>query len=57
MSNRASLKSGRAVCPKCDCKGLGYANHAHAFGYKDHTRASCRYCNAVFSIKPKKASP
>lgn len=46
-----ALQRGRAVCPKCGKKGVGYAPHPHAFGYKDRDRAVCRYCNARF-VKP-----
>jgi hypothetical protein len=47
--DKALLKKGRAICPNCGKKGVGYAIHAHAFGYKDYDRASCRYCNSTFS--------
>lgn len=36
------------VCPKCKRKGVGWADHAHAYGRKDYTRATCRYCRATF---------
>jgi hypothetical protein len=52
-----NLGKGRAVCPKCGRKGLGYARHPHAFGYKDYDRASCRYCNAFFRLKDKAEEP
>jgi len=45
------LHRGRAICPACGRKGLGYANHPHAFGWKDYGRASCRYCGKVFKVK------
>ena len=35
-------------CPKCDRKGLHYADHPHAFGYKDYDRSVCRFCKARF---------
>ena len=47
---RVSLSSGRVRCPKCGKKGLGYAAHPHAFGYKDYNRAECRYCKARFKV-------
>ena len=42
------VRSARAKCPKCGKKGMGYAGHPHAFGYKDYTRLLCRYCHARF---------
>jgi hypothetical protein len=45
------LQSGRAVCPKCGKKGVGYAAHPHAYGWKDYDRASCRYCRARFKMR------
>lgn len=47
------LHSGRLKCPKCGRRGVGYANHPHAFGYKDYSRAKCRYCATYFKIKSK----
>lgn len=41
-------------CPHCGKKGLSFAHHPHAFGYKDHTRVSCRYCKRTFKKKQKK---
>ena len=38
-------------CPKCGKKGLSFAAHPHAFGYKDHTRVDCRYCGSTFRKK------
>ena len=56
-----NLQSGREVCPKCKRKGLGYASHAHALGWNDYEKASCRYCHATFKIrhdvKPQEAPP
>jgi len=40
-------------CPKCGRKGLHYANHPHAFGYKDYDRVACRFCQAYFTLKKK----
>ena len=45
------VRKGRAVCPRCGKKGLGYAQHPHAFGYKDHFRLRCRYCQATFKVR------
>lgn len=46
---------GRAKCPGCGKKGLGFANHAHAYGHKDYSRFSCRYCGKVFKKKNEEA--
>jgi hypothetical protein len=35
-------------CPKCKRKGLSYADHPHAYGYKDYDKAYCRFCHARF---------
>jgi len=48
--NTAKLQKGREECPKCKKKGVGYAGHAHAFGWKDYGKARCRYCNARFVL-------
>lgn len=45
------LRKGRKPCPKCKRKGVGYAMHPHAYGWKDYERAKCRYCNAYFKIR------
>ena len=50
------VRKGRAVCPRCGRKGLGYADHPHAFGWKDHERLDCRYCRRQFKT-PKKPKP
>jgi len=47
----AKLRAAREVCPACGRKGLGYAGHAHALGWKDYDRASCRYCHKTFRLK------
>ena len=47
---RDRLKGGRVECPSCKRKGVGYAAHAHALGWKDYERASCRYCHKVFKL-------
>lgn len=48
--DRKALSRGRAVCPDCGRKGVGYAAHAHALGWKDYGRATCRYCRARFVL-------
>jgi hypothetical protein len=48
-----ALRKGRHICPSCGKKGIGYAGHAHAFGYKDYDRFSCRYCKKVYRRKQK----
>ncbi len=35
-------------CPKCGKKGLHYAKHPHAYGWKNYDKVSCRYCEARF---------
>ena len=42
------LRSGRVLCPACGLKGVGYADHPHAFGLKDYGCARCRYCQQEF---------
>jgi hypothetical protein len=56
-SGSASLQSGRVICPACGRKGLGYAAHPHAYGWKDYSRASCRYCQKRFAVKQKPNIP
>ncbi len=48
---KALVRKGRAVCPRCGKKGVGYAPHPHAFGYKDYSRLRCRYCKATFKVR------
>ena len=55
MVDGPNFQSGRVPCPKYKRKGVGYAPHPHAFGYKDYDRAHCRYCNATFRIKQREA--
>lgn len=38
-------------CPNCKKKGLRYANHPHAQGWKDYNKANCRYCGKTFKLK------
>lgn len=49
----ATLKSGRFPCKKCGRKGVGFAKHPHAQGWKDFDRAVCRYCRATFKVVEK----
>ena len=35
-------------CPKCGRKGLHLAAHPHAYGWKDSSRATCRFCGTTF---------
>lgn len=37
-------------CPKCGKKGLHYASHAHAQGWKDYDKAECRFCGSRFKV-------
>lgn len=37
-------------CPACGKKGLHYANHPHAQGYKDISAAVCRFCGKRFKL-------
>ena len=39
-------------CPKCNKRGIRYADHPHAYGFKNYNRVSCRYCNSFFNSKP-----
>ncbi len=48
-----SLRNGRLKCPECGKKGVGYANHPHAYGWKDYQKAHCRYCNTRFNVGKK----
>lgn len=48
------MKVKNNVCPNCNKKGLHYANHPHAAGYKDYSRVVCRFCNKTFKIIDKK---
>ena len=41
-------------CPKCNRKGLHFADHPHAFGWKDYDRVVCRFCKERFKIKERK---
>lgn len=42
-----------AACPDCGKCGLHYPGHPHAFGYKDYSRVSCRFCRTIFRKKGK----
>lgn len=50
MKAGGTITNGRKECPKCGRKGVGFAPHPHAFGYKDYARARCRYCAAIFRL-------
>jgi len=52
--NSELLHKGRMKCPVCGKKGVGFADHAHAFGWKDYGRAYCRYCGKTFKILEEK---
>lgn len=45
------------LCPNCGRKGLHYANHPHAFGYKDYDKIECRFCHARFKPKERNKVP
>lgn len=44
------LGQARGECPACTRKGVGFAPHAHAQGWKEYGKARCRYCRAVFTV-------
>lgn len=54
--SRKLLQSRRQPCPKCGRKGVGYASHPHAFGYKEYSKADCRYCGARFMMAEVKST-
>jgi uncharacterized protein YbaR (Trm112 family) len=39
------------ACPKCNRRGLHYADHPHAQGWKDYEHVACRFCGARFRVK------
>jgi len=43
------------ACPKCNRRGLHYADHPHAQGWKDYGRVVCRFCGARFRVKERDA--
>lgn len=53
MSRAEGMKSfvGKK-CPKCQRKGLHYPNHPHAYGFKDYSQVTCRFCHTYFKAKP-----
>lgn len=57
MNTEELLSKGRLPCPKCARKGVGYAMHAHAYGWKDYDKAICRYCRARFNVGSKPKNP
>jgi hypothetical protein len=40
-------------CPNCKRKGLHHPDEPHAYGWKDCTKAVCRFCGKRFTIKEK----
>jgi hypothetical protein len=38
-------------CPKCGRKGLHYADHPHADGFKDSDHVRCRFCQTRFKAE------
>lgn len=48
---KSSIKAGRGPCPKCGRKGVHIAAHAHAYGYKDRSRITCRFCQWGAKLK------
>ena len=45
------MKISKFPCPKCNRKGLHYADHPHAFGWKDYDKVECRFCKSVFDAE------
>lgn len=43
----------KTPCPKCGRRGLHFAMHPHAFGWKDYGRVECRFCSARFKVRDK----
>ena len=41
------------ACLECGKKGLHYANHPHARGWKDYGYVVCRFCHTRFKVKDK----
>ena len=37
-------------CRKCGRKGLHHPDHAHAYGWKEYSKAECRFCHARFRV-------
>ena len=42
----------RYACPICNKKMMNYADHPHAFGWKDYGHVHCRSCHTVFKAVP-----
>lgn len=40
-------------CPKCGRRGLHFAIHPHAIGWKDYDRVECRFCHTRFKVRDK----
>jgi hypothetical protein len=38
-------------CPNCGKKGLHFANHPHAAGYKNYDKVVCRFCKKTFTVR------
>lgn len=38
-------------CPGCQKTGLRYANHPHAFGWKDYDHIVCRSCHTQYKTE------
>lgn len=51
MRAGGTLTNGRKECPNCGRKGLGFAPHPHASGWKDYNAARCRYCGVRYRVK------
>ncbi len=45
----------KTPCPVCKRKGLHYAPHPHAQGWKDYETIRCRWCKARFKEKQKES--
>jgi hypothetical protein len=41
-------------CPNCGRRGLHYADHPHAQGWKDYKYVRCRFCQKRFKVVNKK---
>lgn len=40
------------ACPVCNRKTLNYADHPHAFGWKEYDKVFCRGCQTTFRTGP-----
>ena len=41
----------RYACPICNKKMMNYADHPHAFGWKEYDKVFCRGCQTTFWSK------